>query len=315
MPNRQPQKSKRRSMEKNLLISVTENLAYPKTFPAPLAISEIDLTFSKNNSSLPQDLHLWVGDLLFKRSQPFWTEAFQDWLEQHQIPSSPQESLVFLEKLTQYLSQKLGMEDPISKEFQDNFSSVLKGKKTISRQESNLGETAKLQDLLRQWGYTIDDQQGKYRGIFGPQTERAVKSFQKNTGLFVDGIVGTKTLSALLKNMAVKLPEGIGLKSGAVIHSLHPKMAETFTHIEAVWKQLTEVKPVITSGNDSIHHPNSKHYQNLALDLRGKNVSAVKLREIGKALQKSLGEDYLVFAEVFPENPGNNHIHIQYNGS
>ena len=34
-------------------------------------------------------------------------------------------------------------------------------------------------------------------GIFGPQTEDAVKTFQKVRGLVVDGIVGPKTLEAM----------------------------------------------------------------------------------------------------------------------
>ena len=45
----------------------------------------------------------------------------------------------------------------------------------------------KLQDAL---GVSVD-------GVFGPQTERAVKRFQKRKGLVVDGIVGPDTRDAL----------------------------------------------------------------------------------------------------------------------
>ncbi|MEP6854371.1 MAG: peptidoglycan-binding protein [Pedococcus sp.] len=50
-----------------------------------------------------------------------------------------------------------------------------------------------LQDLLREAGYpvTVD-------GIFGPQTDQAVQSFQQAKHLSVDGIVGPQTWGALI---------------------------------------------------------------------------------------------------------------------
>jgi peptidoglycan hydrolase-like protein with peptidoglycan-binding domain len=36
-------------------------------------------------------------------------------------------------------------------------------------------------------------------GIFGPKTEAAVRAFQQNENLAVDGIVGTQTWTALLR--------------------------------------------------------------------------------------------------------------------
>ena len=49
-----------------------------------------------------------------------------------------------------------------------------------------------VQYVLRSYGYSI-----KVDGIFGAQTERAVKHFQKVNGLIVDGIVGNQTLTAM----------------------------------------------------------------------------------------------------------------------
>lgn len=50
-----------------------------------------------------------------------------------------------------------------------------------------------IQSRLKQWGYY----KGNVDGIFGPQTEAAVKYFQRKNGLAVDGIVGPKTAAAI----------------------------------------------------------------------------------------------------------------------
>lgn len=51
-----------------------------------------------------------------------------------------------------------------------------------------------MQTLLTQRGYPC----GKPDGNFGPRTEAAVKSFQRSSGLLVDGVVGSKTWNALI---------------------------------------------------------------------------------------------------------------------
>ena len=50
-----------------------------------------------------------------------------------------------------------------------------------------------LQNALNARGYDV----GTVDGIFGPATETAVKSFQRDFGLDVDGIVGPNTWEAL----------------------------------------------------------------------------------------------------------------------
>ena len=54
-------------------------------------------------------------------------------------------------------------------------------------------EVVTLQKKLKQWGYY----NGSVDGIFGSNTEKAVKYFQQKNGLTADGIVGSKTAAAL----------------------------------------------------------------------------------------------------------------------
>ncbi len=63
----------------------------------------------------------------------------------------------------------------------------------VSKNGSRGEEVRKIQTKLKNWGYY----NGSVDGIYGWQTESAVKSFQKKNGLTVDGIAGTKTLNAM----------------------------------------------------------------------------------------------------------------------
>ena len=51
----------------------------------------------------------------------------------------------------------------------------------------------KIQNNLKKWGYYT----GAVDGVFGAETSRAVRQFQRKNGLTVDGIVGNSTLAAL----------------------------------------------------------------------------------------------------------------------
>ncbi|MBR4942271.1 MAG: spore cortex-lytic enzyme, partial [Clostridia bacterium] len=63
-----------------------------------------------------------------------------------------------------------------------------------SYRKGDSGEmVAQIQTKLKNWGYYT----GEIDGIFGSQTDSAVRYFQKRNGLAVDGIVGRQTLAAL----------------------------------------------------------------------------------------------------------------------
>ena len=68
-----------------------------------------------------------------------------------------------------------------------------------------------VQDLLVTQGYLVDEADG----VFGNNTEYAVRVFQKEKGLDVDGRVGPATLAALEKNHNKFAKEGKKIKKSA----------------------------------------------------------------------------------------------------
>lgn len=78
-----------------------------------------------------------------------------------------------------------------------SFIAVLAIKNTevlaLSKYGSRGSEVRTIQDKLKRWGYYT----GSVDGIYGSQTVSAVKKFQQKNGLTVDGIAGTRTLTAM----------------------------------------------------------------------------------------------------------------------
>ena len=63
----------------------------------------------------------------------------------------------------------------------------------LSKNGSSGEEVRKIQTKLKNWGYY----NGSVDGVYGWQTENAVRSFQKKNGLKVDGVAGQATLNAM----------------------------------------------------------------------------------------------------------------------
>lgn len=64
---------------------------------------------------------------------------------------------------------------------------------TLSKYSSRGNEVRQIQTRLKELGYNP----GTIDGIYGTNTQNAVKAFQRDKGLSVDGIAGPKTLKAL----------------------------------------------------------------------------------------------------------------------
>lgn len=64
---------------------------------------------------------------------------------------------------------------------------------TLSKYGSRGAEVTQIQTKLKRWGYYT----GNIDGIYGTQTQNAVKYFQRKNGLTVDGIAGPATLKAM----------------------------------------------------------------------------------------------------------------------
>lgn len=62
---------------------------------------------------------------------------------------------------------------------------------------SSGSDVAEVQYFLQQWGYDT----GPMDGIFGPQTDQAIRRFQSDHGLKADGIVGPLTDHALRSDL------------------------------------------------------------------------------------------------------------------
>lgn len=70
---------------------------------------------------------------------------------------------------------------------------------------------------------------------------------------------------------------------------------------------------MVTSGNDSEHMRESKHYTNEALDFRTKTLTKEDKHAWVAVLRRRLGPDYQVILEQ--EGRSNEHLHVEHDPS
>lgn len=83
-----------------------------------------------------------------------------------------------------------------NKPFGENSSKIL-GNNTTTNGSLKLGATGDKVKELQQWLTDYGYYSGNIDGVFGADTEKAVKSFQEESGLIVDGVVGNDTKKAM----------------------------------------------------------------------------------------------------------------------
>ncbi len=76
---------------------------------------------------------------------------------------------------------------------QNYYNKEAESSEVLSRLGSRGEEVRKIQQRLKNWGYYS----GSVDGIYGTQTQNAVKYFQRKNGLTADGIAGKNTLAAM----------------------------------------------------------------------------------------------------------------------
>lgn len=92
----------------------------------------------------------------------------------------------------------------------------------LSKNGSKGQEVTAIQKKLQQYGYKV----GTVDGIYGANTEKAIRQFQKNNGLSVDGIAGPATLAALgLPTGSTNTSGGSNNSGGSVSNSDYELLA------------------------------------------------------------------------------------------
>ena len=94
------------------------------------------------------------------------------------------------------------------------------------------------------------------------------------------------------------------LKDGVNPIGLKTEMLLALFIIDGVYESYT-YECVITSLNDGIHHPTSRHYQGMAGDSRTRHLATGYAAKIANEIRRRLGPHYYVRLE-------SDHIHVSY---
>lgn len=109
-------------------------------------------------------------------------------------------------------------------------------------------------------------------------------------------------------------PPGVALKDAAVnVKDIRPELQAFLTRAGLVHLHLFDCVLTVTSGKDSVHSPNSKHYKGEAVDLRISDLRPEWQAAFILSLRVLCDRFKLA---VFDESnlPGAGHVHIEIAG-
>ena len=103
------------------------------------------------------------------------------------------------------------------------------------------------------------------------------------------------------------------LKPGTNLQGLTTPMLLGLFIADGVYREFANHEITLTSGDDGKHGLTSLHNSGNAYDLRTNDLpEVVSRKELAGEIKERVGEDFDVIFEHDPEDPDNEHIHIEY---
>ncbi|RDE35614.1 peptidoglycan-binding protein [Parageobacillus thermoglucosidasius] len=252
--------------------------------------------------------YLWNGQTLRKGDRGAYVKTLQSWLHKAGFNPGAIDGIygANTEKAVKEFQKKVGITaDGIAgKQTYNALQSYLRTQTSTSKSTSSTsnnsndwtgqtlrkgsqGEAVKdLQRMLNSAGYNV-----KVDGIYGSETEKAVRSFQKSVGISVDGIAGAQTYKSLNSYISSKANKGVTIDISKEAQRLQKEAEEKKKQelAKALIDVATDFVPVVGQFKDAYNLVNTLFNPNATAKEVGLALFAFipavgDLKNIGKAI-------------------------------